>query len=253
MLERLLAVREVVVSFDGFRALDGVSFTLMPGEVRILIGPNGAGKSTLLDAIIGKVWPASGHILFKGRDISALPEHLIARLGIGRKFQAPGILENLTVFENLVVATRSKQGFLRSLGRGLSPEEVDWIAEILEEVGLEDKKHFLAGQLAHGEKQWLEIGMVLAMRPDLILLDEPTAGMTVVETRRTAELVKKLAGRHAVLVVDHDMAFVEMLEAPVTVLHMGRVLREGRVEDVRQDPEVIAVYLGRAQEGGARA
>ncbi|BER91629.1 urea ABC transporter ATP-binding protein UrtD [Atrimonas thermophila] len=244
----LLEVEEIVVSFDGFRALNGVSLALRPREIRVLIGPNGAGKSTLLDAIIGRVRPCSGRIVFKGQEITHLPEYSIVRLGIGRKFQAPGILENLTVLENLILAVKSAmhKGSLKELLTSrISIEEEMQARAVLEEIGLVEKQDFPAGLLPHGEKQWLEIGMVVAMQPELILLDEPTAGMTVQETEKTADLIHRLADRHAILVIDHDMAFVELLEAPITVLHMGRVLCEGTVESVRKNPEVVSVYLGR--------
>jgi urea transport system ATP-binding protein len=249
----LLSLEAITVSFDGFKALDDLTFRIPAGGVRVLIGPNGAGKSTLLDTIIGKVRPAHGRVVYEGRDITRLPEHRIARLGIRRKFQTPGVLEGLSVYDNIAVAARRDQGWLGSLGRALPPDERRRVQETLELVGLQDKAPVRAGQLAHGEKQWLEIGIVVSSDPGLLLLDEPTAGMTQHETAQTAELVRRLGARHTVLVIDHDMAFVELLGAPVSVLHMGRLLKEGTIQTLRHDPEVIAIYLGRAKEAAGRA
>jgi urea transport system ATP-binding protein len=244
----LLRVEGVSVVFDGFRALDDVNFVVEPGELRILIGPNGAGKSTLCDTIIGRVRAESGRILFKDEVISDLSEHEIVRRGICRKFQAPGVLPNLTVAENLHVAARRERGWWRSLSRRVPDAESARVAEILDMVGLIDRADALAGSLAHGEMQWLEIAMVVATDADLLLLDEPTAGMGKGDTARTASLIRSLLGRHAVVVIDHDMAFVEALDGPVTVLHQGRTLREGSVSEIRADPEVEAVYLGRVRD-----
>ena len=246
MSHELLSVEKITVLYEGFRALDGVSLRLRPGEVRVLIGPNGAGKSTLLDAITGRVQPTAGRILLDGRDISRRSEHERARLGIRRKFQTPSVLEELTVAENLRLSVRAAEGWRRLARRpARATEEV--VEEMLETIGLEPKRHAPAGSLSHGEKQWLEIGMVAAGRPRLILLDEPTAGMTHHETARTVELVRALAKQHTVLVVEHDMEFVEMLGTRITVLHMGRILREGSLEEIRSDPEIRAVYLGRVE------
>ena len=248
MKEALLSVENVTVSFDGFKALDGMSLQLMPKQVRVLIGPNGAGKSTLLDTIIGRVRASSGRVIFKGEDITHLAEHQIVRKGICRKFQAPGILESLTVSENLVLASRQNRGWLSSLKRGLSVEVERDVAEVLHLIGLQEKRNILAARLSHGQKQWLEIGMVVASDADLLLLDEPAAGMSHAEASQTAKLIRKVAEWHSVLVIDHDMAFVALLDAPVTVLHLGRLLTEGTLEQIRQDPQVAAVYLGRGTE-----
>lgn len=242
----LLAVDGVTVDFDGFKALNGFSMTLDRGALRVLIGPNGAGKSTLCDTIIGRVRPTSGNVYFKGEDITHLPEHQIVQRGICRKFQTPGVLSSLTVLDNLLIAARSDRRWWRSL-TAAAPAERARANEVLEQVGLIERRDMPAGELAHGEKQWLEIGMVVATDADLLLLDEPTAGMGPAETSRTAELIHSLLGRHAVLVIDHDMSFVEQLGGRVTVLHQGQFLKEGSVAQIRQDPDVVAVYLGRSE------
>jgi urea transport system ATP-binding protein len=246
----LLQLESVTVSFDGFKAVDDLSFSVPKGTVRVVIGPNGAGKSTMCDAVIGKVRPASGRVLFDGREIGNLSEHAIARLGICRKFQTPGVLENLTVLENLSVAVRKNKSWFANLKPGLHPEETTRVTVLLEMIGLFEKRQMMASQLAHGEKQWLEIGMVVAAEPQLLLLDEPTAGMTAQETAKTAEIIKQLAGKHTIIVIDHDMGFVEQLGASVSVLHLGKLFKEGSVEEVRNDPGVVEIYLGRAKETG---
>jgi urea transport system ATP-binding protein len=245
--ELLLSVDGVTVDFDGFKALNGFSMTLNRGTLRVLIGPNGAGKSTLCDTIIGRVRATSGHVYFKGEDITHLPEHKIVQRGICRKFQTPGVLPNLTVMDNLLIAARRDRRWWRSLTAAAPAGERARADEVMEQVGLAERRHVMAGELAHGEKQWLEIGMVVATDADLLLLDEPTAGMGPVETSRTAELIHSLLGRHAVLVIDHDMSFVEQLGGRVTVLHQGQFLKEGSVAQIRQDPDVAAVYLGRSE------
>lgn len=243
----LLAVDGVTVDFDGFKALNGFSLTLDRGTLRILIGPNGAGKSTLCDTIIGRVRATSGQVLFKGEDITHLPEHEIVRRGICRKFQTPGILPNLSVFDNLWIAAQRDRHWWRSFGHRRPAAEQERVEEVLETVGLADRRDESAGELAHGEKQWLEIGMVVATDADLLLLDEPTAGMGPHETSRTAALIRRLLGRHTVLVIDHDMSFVEQLDGRVTVMHMGQFLKEGSIAEIRNDAEVAAVYLGRTE------
>jgi urea transport system ATP-binding protein len=249
--ESILSLENVTVSFDGFKAVDNLSFSVPKGTVRVVIGPNGAGKSTMCDAVIGKVRPASGRVIFNGQDISNLSEHAIARLGICRKFQTPGVLENLTVLENLAVAVRKQKNWWHNLRPGLRNEETARVSELLELIDLTEKQNMLAAQLAHGEKQWLEIGMVVAADPELLLLDEPTAGMTTLETSKTAEIIQKLAGKHTIIVIDHDMSFVEQLGASVSVLHQGKLFKEGSVLEVRNDPGVIEIYLGRAKEAGS--
>ena len=247
----ILMMEHVTVDFDGFKALTDVSISLTPGDLRILIGPNGAGKSTLCDTIIGRVRPTSGTITFKDQLITTLPEQEIVRLGICRKFQTPGVLPTLTVMENLLVSARKNRAWWRSFTTGTPADETAKAEEILAKIGLEDRKHIIAADLAHGEKQWLEIGMVVATDAALLLLDEPTAGMGPQDTQRTAQLILSLLGRHAVLVIDHDMSFVEALNGYVTVLHQGQILKEGTVAEIRADPEVTAVYLGRSDDDDA--
>lgn len=246
MSDPLLSVDGVTVDYDGFKALDTMSLILMPGETRVVIGPNGAGKSTLCDTIIGRVRPTSGRVIFKGEDISRLPEQTIVQRGICRKFQAPGILPTLTVGENMALAARKDRRWWKALGFGASAEETALVAEVLEMVGLSGRYDAEAGLLAHGEKQWLEIAMVVATGAELLLLDEPTAGMGPSETARTAQLLHKLGESRTILVIDHDMSFVEQLAAQVTVMHQGKFLRQGSIADIRADAEVAAVYLGHA-------
>ena len=244
----LLQVEGVTVSFDGFKALDNVSLTAVPTSVQVVIGPNGAGKSTLMDTIIGRVRPISGHVMFKGADMTRLPEYEIVRRGICRKFQTPGILPTLTVEENIAVAAKRSRSWLGSFHRSLNAAEQSRIDEILDIIGLRGKRQMRAAHLAHGAKQWLEIGMVVSSNGELLLLDEPAAGMTNQERGKTAELIKTLARRHSFIVIDHDMDFVEALDAPVSVLHMGRMLKQGSINEVRNDAQVQAVYLGRVEE-----
>lgn len=247
-MPELLSLQDVSVSFDGFKALSDVTFSVAPKSIKVLIGPNGAGKSTLCDCVIGKVRAKSGKIFYKGREITRLPEYKIVRRGICRKFQAPGVLEQLSVYDNLKVAVKKHKSWWQSLRTSLTLEEETRVQEVLELTRLKRRKDTPAALLAHGEKQWLEIGMVVVEDPELLLLDEPTAGMTAQETAQTAELIRGLAAERAVLVIDHDMAFVELLDAPVSVLHQGRLLKEGTLDEVRADPEVISVYLGRSAE-----
>jgi urea transport system ATP-binding protein len=236
----------VSVSFDGFRAINNLALMVAPGELRTIIGPNGAGKTTMMDIITGKTKPDSGEVMFAGRvDLTRLDEVEIANLGIGRKFQKPTVFENLTVFENFELALKSARGAWKTLLGRLNSEALDRIAWALETVGLEAKLRDQAGALSHGQKQWLEIGMLLVQDTQLILLDEPVAGMTDAETRQTAELILTLKGERTLVVVEHDMEFVRDLGARVTVLHEGSVLSEGSVDHVQNDPRVIEVYLGR--------
>jgi len=246
--ERILAVDGVTVDFAGFKALDGFSLTLDAGELRVVIGPNGAGKSTLCDTIIGRVRATSGRVIFRDEDVTHLPEHAIVRRGICRKFQAPGVLPTLSVHDNLAIAARRDRRWWKSLSFATPAAEREAIDSILEEVGLTARRDVLAGLLAHGEKQWLEIGMVVATQADLLLLDEPTAGMGPAETSHTANLIKRLTGRHAIIVIDHDMSFVEQLAAKVTVMHQGKFLKQGSVAEIRADAQVAEVYLGRTKE-----
>jgi urea transport system ATP-binding protein len=240
----LLAVDGVTVDYSGFKALDGFSMTLNRGERRVVIGPNGAGKSTLCDTIIGRVRPTEGRVLFRGEEIQTLPEQAIVARGICRKFQTPGVLPNLTVHDNLALAARRDRRWWGSFGIGTPAEERDAVDAAMAQVDLTTRSDTLAGTLSHGEKQWLEIGMVLATGAELVLLDEPTAGMGPAETSRTAELIHGLGADRTVLVIDHDMSFVEQLDAPVTVMHQGRFLKQGSIAEIRADAEVAAVYLG---------
>jgi urea transport system ATP-binding protein len=244
--ELLLAVDGLTVDYSGFLALDGFSMTLNRGERRVVIGPNGAGKSTLCDTIIGRVRPTSGRVIFKGEEIQGLAEQAIVARGICRKFQAPGVLPNLTVRDNLALAARRDRRWWKSFGTGIPDDERGAVDETMAMVALTARADTLAGTLSHGEKQWLEIGMVLATRAELLLLDEPTAGMGPAETSRTAELIHSLGAERTVLVIDHDMSFVEQLEAPVTVMHQGKFLKQGSIAEVRADPQVASVYLGHA-------
>lgn len=247
MTQPLLSVDGVVVAYGVFRALDTFSMTLRRGETRVVIGPNGAGKSTLCDTIIGRVRPSQGHIYFDGQEITKLAEQDIVSRGICRKFQAPGVLQTLTVEDNLALAARQDRRWWKSFGWGIPAQEQDEIEGVLDQVGLMDRRADLAGLLSHGEKQWLEIGMVLATGAQLILLDEPTAGMGPQETRKTAELIHALGDSRTVLVIDHDMSFVEQLNTKITVMHQGKFLKQGNVAEIRADETVAAVYLGHAQ------
>ncbi len=240
----LLAVDGVTVDYSGFKALDGFSLTLGRRETRVVIGPNGAGKSTLCDCIIGRVRPSAGRILLRGEDITQKPEHAIVGAGICRKFQAPGVLAALSVAQNLALAARRDRRWWKALGTGMSAAEQETVAAVLAEIDLAGRREVLAGTLSHGEKQWLEIGMVVATGAELLLLDEPTAGMGPAETSRTAALIRRLAQSRSVLVIDHDMRFVEELGAQVTVMHQGRFLFQGGIADVRADAQVAQVYLG---------
>ena len=242
----MLYLDGVTVSFDGFKALNSLSLVIEEGELRTIIGPNGAGKTTMMDVITGKTRPDSGQVLFQGGiDLTALSEERIARLGIGRKFQKPTVFEHLTLRENMELALMGARSLWAMLSRPASAEESDRIDAMLETVGLLGQQHRHAGELSHGQKQWLEIGMLLVQDPRVVLLDEPVAGMTDAETEKTAELIHALKGRHTIVVVEHDMSFVRALAAKVTVLHEGRLLAEGSIDAVQADPVVIDVYLGR--------
>jgi urea transport system ATP-binding protein len=244
--ELALWVENLSVTFDGFKALTEVTLTLEKGELRCLIGPNGAGKTTLMDCITGKTRPDSGAVYLESRmnDLTKLSECRIAELGIGRKFQRPTVFQGHTVYENCELALAGKKGVFRTLFARLSAAERTRIDEILELIGLQDHAKRQAGLLAHGQKQWLEIGMLLAQAPSVLLIDEPIAGMTHAETERTAELLRSLAGAHTVVVVEHDMEFVRSIARRVTVLHQGKVLAEGPMAQIQKDPRVVEVYLG---------
>jgi len=242
----VLYLNGVTVSFDGFKALNNLSLTIDAGELRCVIGPNGAGKTTMMDVITGKTRPDEGSVFFnQSVDLARLSEAKIAHAGIGRKFQKPTIFEPLTVFENLELAMKADKRPRTTLFAKLSSEERGRIEATMRLVRLDGEPGRIAGLLSHGQKQWLEIGMLLMQEPKLLLLDEPVAGMSDEETERTAELFVSLAGAHSLVVVEHDMAFIETIARKVTVLHEGSVLAEGPMGKVQNDPRVIEVYLGR--------
>ena len=242
----LLYLDGVAVAFDGYKALRGLSLVLAPGEMRAIIGPNGAGKTTMMDVITGKTRPDTGEVYFEGRhNLTLLDEAAIATLGVGRKFQKPTVFENHTVSDNLLLAAKAPRSVFATLFGGAAKQERETIDRILGITRLGDERSRQAGSLSHGQKQWLEIGMLLAQDPKLLLVDEPVAGMTDAETATTAELLKEIARDHSVVVVEHDMAFVRELGVKVTVLHEGAVLAEGSLDQVSADPRVIEVYLGR--------
>ncbi|MEO6093154.1 MAG: urea ABC transporter ATP-binding protein UrtD [Novosphingobium sp.] len=247
MTEPMLEMRDVTVDFDGFKAINALSLTIASGSMTVVIGPNGAGKSTMCDAIIGRVRPTAGKVLFHGREIQAEPEHAIVGHGICRKFQTPGVLVALSVIDNLTIAATSDRRWWTKFGRKGEDEARARAEEVLAMIDLGPRRDTLAGNLSHGEKQWLEIGMVVATEAELLLLDEPTAGMGAAESTQTAEIVKALVGKHAVLVIDHDIDFVAQLGGHVVVLHQGQLLREGTLAEIRADEEVAAIYLGRAK------
>jgi urea transport system ATP-binding protein len=252
----LLTVEDVDKTYDGFKAISSLNFYLYAGELRTVIGPNGAGKSTFFDLITGRAKPDAGKIEFgadpaETTDLTRLNEYEINRIGIGRKFQTPSVYSEHTVWENLLLSIKGPRGVFASLFRRLSSEERDRIDEILKLTRLGDKRAWKAGSLAHGEKQWLEIGMLLAQDPKVLLVDEPAAGMTDEETHRTGELLLGLAGRHSLIVVEHDMTFVRQIarDSQVTVLHQGTVLCEGKFDEIQANPKVREVYLGRGKHG----
>jgi urea transport system ATP-binding protein len=243
---RILYLEDVCVSFDGFRAINKLSLDIAPGELRCIIGPNGAGKTTMMDIITGKTRPDSGTVFFGSTiDLLRYKEAEIAGLGIGRKFQKPTVFEQLTVFENLELALKTDKGVKASVFFKLDSAQGDRLAEVLRTIHLEAHVNRPAGTLSHGQKQWLEIGMLLMQDPKLLLLDEPVAGMTDEETARTADLFLSLKGQHSLMVVEHDMGFIKTISEKVTVLHEGSVLAEGPLEQVQADERVIEVYLGR--------
>jgi urea transport system ATP-binding protein len=248
----ILRVEGLEVSFDGFKALRNLNFSLQYGELRFLIGPNGAGKTTLLDVICGKVKPSQGQVFFKDTiDLTKHQEHQIAQFGIGRKFQTPSVFSTLTVFENLALSMKQQRGLLSALWTKSTSEQRDRLHHRLKMIGLQNKARDRAGSLSHGEKQWLEIGMLLMQEPDLLLLDEPAAGMTDSETEKTGELLHEISTNQTIMVVEHDMEFVRQFARTVTVLHEGAMLREGTMEDIQNDEKVAEVYLGRRVERGA--
>ncbi len=244
MTENILEIENVTVSFDGFKALNDLNFTLQAGELRVIIGPNGAGKTTFLDTITGKVKPTSGQVRFKGQNLRSYSEHQIARMGIGRKFQTPRVYQQLTVRENLELAGNPNKNLFSTLWGKSSNQSQRDIVLLLDTVGLAAKADLSAALLSHGEKQRLEIGMLVAQSPELLLVDEPVAGLTDEETAEVGDLLLQLAKTHSVIVIEHDMEFVRQIAQQVTVLHEGTVLCEGNMDTVQTDPRVIAVYLG---------
>ena len=248
MTKKVLEIENLTVSFDGFKALNNLNFNMDAGELRVIIGPNGAGKTTFLDIITGKVQPTQGRVLFQGRNLRRIPEYQIARLGIGRKFQTPRVYLNLTVRENLDLVCNRNKNVLSTLFSRASSSERRNVASLLETVGLVAKGDLQANLLSHGEKQRLEIGMLVAQSPDLLLVDEPVAGLTDEETENVGKLLIALAESHSIIVIEHDMEFVRQIARKVTVLHEGSVLCEGSIEEVQNNPRVIEVYLGETPE-----
>jgi urea transport system ATP-binding protein len=240
-----LYLEELTVSFDGFKALNSLSLYVDPGEMLCIIGPNGAGKTTMMDVITGKTRPDSGTAWFgDGINLLQMSEAQIVAAGIGRKFQKPTVFEQLTVFENLELALAGSRSFLKTLRARITPSHQQRIDEVLDIIGLSEQRESLGRILAHGQKQWLEVGMLLMQNPELLLVDEPVAGMTPHEIERTAELLQSLASEHSIVVVEHDMAFVRSIARRVIVLHEGSVIAEGNMDKVQNDPRVIEVYLG---------
>ena len=240
----VLSVEDLTVSFDGFKAIDSLNLYVDQNELRVIIGPNGAGKTTLLDLICGKTRASAGSIKFKNSEMTKLPEYQIVRSGIGRKFQTPSIYENLSVFQNLEVSFPRGRGVFGALFFKRSEEVKAQVQSVAAEIGLEAQLDTEAGLLSHGQKQWLEIGMLLMQDPELLMLDEPIAGMSVRERELTAELLQRICKGRAMIVIEHDMEFVKRIADKVTVMHQGKILAEGSMEKVQADPRVIDVYLG---------
>ena len=244
MSEPLLRVEKLSVEFKKFKALTDMDLTVNEGEVRVVIGPNGAGKSTLMDLITGKTKPTSGRVYFRGEDITGKEPHIIAeKYRIGRKFQNPNVFNMMTVYENIEVALSGYNTVFKSLFFRRTPKTREKTDEVLEKIKLSEKRDIIASSLSHGERQWLEIGMVMAQDPELIILDEPTAGMTAAETYKTGEMIKELSADHTIIVVEHDMDFVKQVAQIVTVLDQGKLLAEGTFDEIEKDPRVIQVYL----------
>jgi len=240
----VLSVEGLTVSFDGFKAVNDLSFYVEEDEIRVIIGPNGAGKTTVLDLICGKTKATEGSIKFRGKELTKLSEHKIVHAGIGRKFQNPSIYEELTVFENLEISFPRGHGVFGALAFKRDAEVIKAVEEVAETIFLSNDLDKEAGLLSHGQKQWLEIGMLLIQKPDLLMLDEPVAGMSVAERKQTAELLNRITQGRSVIVIEHDMQFVEDIAHRVTVMHQGKVLSEGSMSRVKNDPKVIEVYLG---------
>jgi len=242
--EFILTIEDLTVSFDGFKAVDGLNLYVDKNELRVVIGPNGAGKTTVLDLICGKTKATAGSIQFKGKELTKLAEHEIVRAGVGRKFQTPSIYENLTVFQNLEISFPRGRGVFGCLTFRRTPDVVERVRQIAEEIQLQDHLEKDAALLSHGQKQWLEIGMLLMQDPELLMLDEPVAGMSVKEREQTAALLNRICKGRSVIVIEHDMEFVKSIAHKVTVLHQGKILAEGSMESVQANEKVIEVYLG---------
>lgn len=239
-----LAVEDLTVSFDGFKAVDGLNLYVEKNELRVIIGPNGAGKTTVLDLICGKTRATGGSVRFNGTELTKYPEHRIVQSGVGRKFQTPSIYENLTVLENLEISFPRGRSVFGSLMFKRTQDVTDRILEIAETIFLSEHLNTQSGLLSHGQKQWLEIGMLLIQNPELLMLDEPVAGMSVSEREKTAELLNKISHGRSMIVIEHDMEFVKRIAHKVTVLHQGKLLAEGNMDEVQNNPKVIEVYLG---------
>jgi urea transport system ATP-binding protein len=242
-MSEILKTIGLTVEFKGFRAISDLNFTLNRGELRVILGPNGAGKTTMMDLVTGKTKPTSGKIEFNGRDITGMEPYDISKQGVGRKFQGPNVFDNMSILENIEVAFKGSHSLLKALFYKKNAEIHGKIQDILEKINLKDKSNQIASNLSHGERQWLEMGMLLAQDPELIILDEPTAGMTMEETFKTGELIQSLFKDRSVIVVEHDMAFVRQVAQTVTVLHHGRLLAEGTLEQIEQNTKVQEVYL----------
>jgi urea transport system ATP-binding protein len=243
-MAQVLTIDGLSVDFAGFKAVNGVTMTVDDGELRVLLGANGAGKTTLMDLISGKTKSTDGRVYLHNTDITNWEEHKIARAGIGRKFQIPSVFKELTVRRNLEVASCRKPGVFANLRFGFGTDAERNVDKVLELIGLTEEQDRIAAYLSHGQTQWLELGLLITQNPKIILLDEPTAGMTQAETRKTSEIVNNLKGRHTIIVVEHDMAFVREIAERITVLHLGQVLAEGNVEQIENDPKVREAYLG---------
>lgn len=240
----LLAIEDLTVSFDGFKAVDGLNLYVDRNELRVIIGPNGAGKTTVLDLICGKTRATGGSIKFKNRELLGMPEHKIVHIGVGRKFQTPSIYENLTVFENLELSYPSGQSVFGTLAFRRTAEVISRIEEVAESIYLKDLLDAEGAYLSHGQKQWLEIGMLLMQDPELLMLDEPVAGMSPAEREQTAELLNRICQNRSILIIEHDMEFVTRIAHRVTVLHLGKILAEGSMSDIQSNQRVQDVYLG---------
>jgi urea transport system ATP-binding protein len=240
----ILAVEDLTVSFDGFKAVNSLNLYIDKQELRVIIGPNGAGKTTVLDLICGRTKATTGSIKFKNQELTKMAEHQIVRSGVGRKFQTPSIYDNLTVFENLEISFPRGRGVFSALAFRRTGDVINRIHQVAEEIFLSDHVDQEAGLLSHGQKQWLEIGMLLMQDPELLMLDEPVAGMSTRERDQTAELLKRIAQNRSILIIEHDMEFVKKIAHKVTVLHLGKVLAEGTMDEVQNNEKVVEVYLG---------